>query len=329
MSALPPVAPGRRGVLAAALGAALLPALPRRANAVAAQTGIRPPDWYRTRLGDFEVTTVGDGDLDLGEPAAGFPQHPRDDLTQLLRSNFRSTDKLILPQNCFVVNTGRNMILFDTGVGYTRPFGPNTGMLLANLRAAGIMPEQIDAVVCSHAHIDHVWGIIGGDDKPNFPKAQVFLSKADFDYWTDEQRVSAQGWLGTFVQGARRNLLPVRDRLTFVEDGKEVLPGVTAVSAPGHTVGHTAFVIQSGNAKAMFIGDLAHHEIIMLRRPLIEFSFDTDSKLSAQSRMRLLRVLAQERIGVLSYHFAFPGIGHVAAEGEGFGWYPLPWGVNL
>lgn len=329
MSALPPAAPARRSVLAAALGAALIPVLPRHARAAAPLSGLRPPDWYRTRIGDFEVTVVGDGDLDLGEPAAGFPQHPRDDLTQLLRTNFRPTDKLVLPQNCYVVNTGRQMVLFDTGVGYTRPFGPHTGMLLANLRAAGIMPEQIDAVVCSHAHIDHVWGIIGGDGKPNFPNAQVFLSKADFDYWTDEGRSRADGWLGTFVQGARRNLLPVRERLTFVEDGKEVVPGVTAVSAPGHTIGHTAFAIQSGNAKAMFIGDLAHHEVIMLRRPQIEFAFDTDSKQSAQSRMRVLRLLAQERIGVLSYHFAFPGIGHVAAEGEGFAWYPLPWGANL
>ena len=329
MSAIPPFAAGRRGLLAGALGAAMLPALARRADAAAPISGIRPPDWYRTRLGEFEVTVVGDGDLDLGEPAAGFPGHPRDDLTQLLRANFRSTEKLVLPQNCFVVNTGRQMVLFDTGVGYTRPFGPHTGMLLANLRAAGIMPEQIDAVVCSHGHIDHVWGIIGGDGKPNFPNAQVFLSKADFDFWTDEARSSADGWVGVFVQGARRNLLPVRERLTFVEEGKEVVPGVTAVSAPGHTVGHTAFVIQSGNAKAMFIGDLAHHEVIMLRRPQIEFAYDTDPKQSAQSRLRILRMLAQERMGVLSYHFAFPGMGYVAAEGEGFGWYSLPWGVDL
>ncbi len=319
----------RRRLFGGAVALAALAATRRETAAAAPRTFLRPPEWYRFRFGEFEITVVGDGDLDLGDPAGGFPGHPKDDLTALLREHFLPTDKLVLPQNCFVLNTGRQLVLFDTGVGYTRPFGPNTGMLLANLRAAGIRPEEIDAVVCSHGHIDHVWGIIGGDGKPNFPNAQVFISKADFDYWTDEARASAAGWVGTFVQGARRNLLPVRDRLTFAEDGKEVVPGVVAVAAPGHTVGHTAYAIQSGNRVAMFIGDLAHHQVIMLRRPLIEFAFDTDPKQSAQTRLRLLRQIARERTFVLSYHFPFPGVGHVAAEGEGFAWHALPWGVDL
>jgi glyoxylase-like metal-dependent hydrolase (beta-lactamase superfamily II) len=323
-----PVSLSRRAALGALGAAAALP-LFGRAEAAAPITGIRAPDWYRLRIGEFEATVVQDGPLALGEPAGGFPQHPRDDLTSLLRSNFLPTNALTLDQNCLFLNTGRQLILFDSGVGVTRPFGLGTGLLLANMRAAGLQPEQVDAVVISHAHIDHCWGIIGADGKPNFPNARIFISKADFDFWTAEDRQNAQGWLGDFVKGARRNLLPVRDRITFVEDGKEVVPGVIAVSAPGHTVGHTVYAIQSGNSRAMFIGDLAHHQVIMLRRPQIEFAFDTDPRLSAQSRLRVLRMLAQERMGIVAYHFPFPGVGHVAAEGEGFGWYPAPWGTDL
>ncbi len=318
----------RRAALGALGAAATLPLI-GDAEAAAPITGIRSPDWYRFKIGAFEATVIQDGPLALGEPAGGFPQHPKEDLTNLLQSSFLPTNALTLDQNCLLLNTGRQLVLFDNGVGVTRPFGPNTGLLLANLRAAGVHPDQVDALVISHAHIDHCWGIIGGDGKPNFPNAQVFLSKADFDYWTAEDRQNAQGFVGDFVKGARRNLLPVRERITFVEDGKEVVPGVIAVAAPGHTVGHTVYAIQSGNSRAMFIGDLAHHQVIMLRRPQIEFAFDTDPRQSAQSRLRILRQLAQERMPLVAYHFSFPGLGHVAAEGEGFGWYPAAWGTDL
>lgn len=320
---------GRRAAFGALGAAAALPLIGRTAEAAAPITGIRQPDWYRFKIGAFEATVIQDGPLALGEPSGGFPQHPKDDLTNLLRSNFLPTNTLTLDQNCLLVNTGRQLVLFDNGVGVTRPFGLGTGLLLSNLRAAGVQPEQIDALIISHAHIDHCWGIIGADGKPNFPNAQVFLSKADFDYWAGDERQGAQGWVGDFARGARRNLAPVRDRITFVEDGKEVVPGVIAVAAPGHTVGHTVYAIQSGNSRAMFIGDLAHHSVIMLRRPQIEFAFDTDPKVSAQSRLRILRQLAQERMPLIAYHFAFPGVGHVAAEGEGFGWYAAPWGTDL
>lgn len=318
----------RRAALGAFGAAAALP-LVGTAEAAAPITNMRAADWYRFRIGEFEATVLQDGPLALGEPSGGFPAHPKDDLTALLQSNFLPTNALTLDQNCLLLNTGRKLILFDNGVGVTRPFGLGTGLLLGNLRASGVLPEQVDALVISHAHIDHCWGIIGADGKPNFPNAQVFISKTDFDYWTDESRQSASGFVGDFVKGARRNLLPVRDRITFVEDGKEVMPGVVAMSAPGHTLGHMVYAIQSGNNRAMFVGDLAHHHVIMLRRPLIEFSFDTDPKMSAQSRKRILGVLAKERMPLVAYHFPFPGVGHVAAEGDGFGWYAAPWGSDL
>lgn len=319
----------RREVARLVGGFAVLPLLAEEAAAAAPITRVRPPGWYRTSLGDYELTVVSDGDLDVGEAAPLFPAHPKEDLVQLLENSFLDPKRTIFPQNCFVLNTGKEVILFDTGVGYTRPFGPKTGTLLANLAAAGIEPEQIDVVACSHGHIDHCWGIIGGDGKPNFPNAKVCISRADFEFWTDEKKIAGGGWIATFVEGARRNLLPVKDRIQFADDGVEIAPGIKAIATPGHTVGHTNFEIEVGNRTAMFIGDMAHHYILHMRRPLIEFAYDTNPEQSAQTRLAMLKRLAAERTIVLAYHFPFPGIGRVVAEGEAFAWVPHPWHLSL
>ena len=114
----------------------------------------------------------------------------------------------------------------------------------------------------------------------------------------------------------------LKDRITWVKDGQEVLPGVHAMLAPGHTVGHTIYQIQSGNEKLVYIGDVSHHPIVLLEHPLIEFAYDTDPKQAAKTRVRVMDMLAGDKTRVLAYHFAWPGIGHVAKAGEGYHWYP-------
>jgi glyoxylase-like metal-dependent hydrolase (beta-lactamase superfamily II) len=232
----------------------------------------------------------------------------------------------VLEQNILVLNTGDKLVLFDTGMGSSQMFGPTPGKMLANLKAAGIDPKDIDAVVATHAHCDHVWGIMGDDGKPNFPNAQVYISQADFDFWTDEAKMKLKdpSYMQPFVEGARKNLLPIRDRLVFVKDGQEFLPGIQAVSAPGHTVGHTVYIITSDGKSLAAIGDLTHHQVILLEKPLIEFAYDTDPKQSAKTRVRVLDMLATSRTPLIAYHFPWPGIGYVAKQGEGFRFYPEP-----
>jgi glyoxylase-like metal-dependent hydrolase (beta-lactamase superfamily II) len=284
--------------------------------------GTQVAPWYRFKVGEFEATVVSDGPLAIGGPAEAFSGAPKEQLERDLAENFLSPDSVVLEQNALVVNTGRQLVLFDTGLGGLKLFGPTTGRLLANLKLAGIEPSQIDAVVLTHAHADHCFALIGETGQPNFPNARVYLAQADFDFWTDEAKAS--GALKPFVDGARANLLPLRDRTTFVADGKEVVPGVTALSAPGHTVGHTIYRVDSGRESVMFTGDISHHHVLLLKRPKLEFVYDTDPQLAARSRMRVLDMLATDRIAFVSYHFPFPGLGHVAKAGEGYVWHPSP-----
>jgi glyoxylase-like metal-dependent hydrolase (beta-lactamase superfamily II) len=226
-----------------------------------------------------------------------------------------------------VLNTGDKLILFDTGLGTLDLFGPTTGKLMNSLQQAGINPEDIDAVVMSHAHIDHCGGCMADDGTRHFPNAEYFITEADYKFWTDETKVPEQ--FKVFLETAQKNLTPNLDRLHFFKDGEEILPGIQAIYTPGHTVGHTVFMIDQGGQQLCFIGDLAHHPVLLLQKPLTEFKYDTDPKQSAQSRVKMLGRLADERVALLAYHFAWPGIGHVARDGDGFRYFPQPLQMQL
>jgi glyoxylase-like metal-dependent hydrolase (beta-lactamase superfamily II) len=299
------------------------------ASARAPLTGTQAPSFYRFRVGAIEATVVSDGPLGpMGEPASSFAGATKEEIGKMLSDNFLPTDNMMMEQNVLVANTGDRLVLFDTGIGATKIFGPTTGRLLQSLRAAGIAASDIDAVVLTHAHPDHCWGLMGEDGKPLFPNAQIYVTQADFDFWTDEAKL-AQDAIKPMIEGARRNLTPNRGRITFVRDGQEFLPGIQALAAPGHTVGHTSYLITSQGQTLCFAGDVAHHHILSVERPRIRFVFDTDAEQAVATRLRIFDMLAAQRLRFLSYHFPWPGIGHVAKHGEGFRYIASPMSMAL
>jgi glyoxylase-like metal-dependent hydrolase (beta-lactamase superfamily II) len=321
----------RRALLGAA---AALPALSlRQADAAAPLRGDLPPAWHRFRIGEFEATVVSDGTLPLGDPAQSILGADTQDIERMMRGAFLNPREMNLEQNVLIVNTGRQLVLFDTGMGdsmgaASQMFGPTTGRMLRNMRAAGIEPSQIDVVCATHAHCDHIWALVDASGNRNFPNAQLAISEVDVRFWTDDANKRGPDFMTTFVDGAKKNIAPYRDRMIALRDGQEVVPGITAVLAPGHTLGHHCFIISSGNQTVVNTGDLAHHQVLLLRRPNLEFSYDADPKLSAQTRSRMLDRLATDRHAILSYHFPWPGLGHLAREGEGYAWYATPMNVT-
>src|SRR5260221_1475397 len=198
----------RRSLTALGTGLGATTLLGGSAQARAPKLGTQSPYWHRFNLGTAEVTVVSDGPLPLGPPKGTFIGVPDDEVRKMLSDNFLSPDNVVLEQNSPIVNTGDKLILFDSGMGTSKAFGPTTGRQQKSMAEAGIKPGDIDAVVFSHAHIDHIGGIVGAGDKPLFPHAQYYIAQSDFDFLTDEGKMG--GPLKDFGVHPRKNLMPGR-----------------------------------------------------------------------------------------------------------------------
>ena len=316
----------RRAIIvgaSATAGAAALGLSASSADAKAPLATTQTPYFYRFPIGDFQATVVSDGPLGLGAPDGAFKGQPKEELEKLLGSSYLPTDTVVLEQNVVVLNTGSKLVMFDSGMGLNKMFGATTGRLMRSLSEARINPRNIDAIVITHGHIDHIGGLADARGKPLFPTAQVYISKADFDFWTDEANLK-NDQLKPFVAHARANLLPYRNRMTFIADGKEVVPGVQALATPGHTMGHMAFMITSGKQSLCLIGDVGHYQVLSIERPRLEFAYDMDAKAAVASRVKLLDMLSKDRIAMMAYHFPWPGYGYISKQGDGFRYHAAP-----
>jgi glyoxylase-like metal-dependent hydrolase (beta-lactamase superfamily II) len=307
----------RRTVLKSSAALAALGVAPR-AFAATPMANVPLPSAYRFKVGHFECTAVSDGALNLGAPKPEmFKGYTQERIDELLDANFIDKTNVVADENALVINTGEKLVLIDTGMGKYKMFGNNAGRLVSNLKSGGIDPAAIDAVILSHAHPDHCWGLVGESGAPNFPNAQIYLTQADLEFWTDPGKAS-DPMLGGLIGPTRDTLLPLRDRIAFIKDGQEVMPGITAIATPGHTIGHTSFVITSEGKSLVYIADLAHQWVLTMENPRAEFVFDTDPQQAISSRLRVFEMVAAQRMPIIAYHFPWPGIGYLAKRGEGY-----------
>lgn len=287
------------------------------------------PGWYRFKLGSFEITVVSDGPMPLTPPSSGFSDAPITAIDALLTEHFLPSEQLLLGMNALVINTGQHRVLVDTGMGQSmgelsRLFGPSTGHLMSNLAAAGFSPADIDVVAITHAHPDHCWGLVSEQGDRVFVNARLAIVEDELTYWLDPANRQVSQFAQWSVDGAIKNLTPYLDEVILVRDGTEVVPGITGLLCPGHSPGHTGYVIRSDDAVLVTTGDLAHHHILALRHPEWRISYDTDPAMAVTSRRGVFDLLANDRLLTHGYHFPWPGLGHVVKEGDGYRWIESP-----
>ncbi|HEY2701353.1 MAG TPA: MBL fold metallo-hydrolase [Pseudonocardiaceae bacterium] len=289
--------------------------------------------WARFAHGDFTCTVVSDGILEMGPAHTNFPTADPADIAALLTEHHRPVDAVRLNQNPLIIDTGDRLVLIDSGVGTipdlgVKSFGTHTGRTVPNMRAAGVDPADIDIVAITHGHPDHCWGLVDAAGKPLYPNATVMISRADFDHWTDLDKIpdAPSEHLADHYRGAHANLMPYRDagQLVLLEDGSTVVPGITAIATPGHSPGHLVYEITSQGHTIICWGDLCHHDVLLLQRPDWSFQFDFDRSAATGQRKRIYDLAYRNRYAVFGYHFPFPGLGHLRRDGDGYGWLPVP-----
>lgn len=317
----------RRAILAGGAGLLATPALlsTRSVAAVPAKLGPSVPPFNRFTLGAFEITAVSDGGamVDGPWPIVG-EDRPKEEVEALMRANLLPPGRFQPGFSPIVVNTGRELILIDTGNGAGGFIPrPAAGRLIENLKAAGFSPEDIDLVALTHCHVDHIGGLMEGA-VPVFPKARYAVGALEYDFWTKDERLQAPEG-GNELKSAkmfRSTMPPLADRTTFLKPGDDVAAGVTAVPAYGHTPGHFAYHIESAGKRLLAWGDCAHHEVASLAHPEWSALFDMDKEQGKATRQRIYDMAATERLPVLGYHTSFPSLGFVERSDGAFRWLP-------
>jgi len=271
-------------------------------------------------LGSKEIMSISDGNLVL--PGAMFFEGlPEDGLKEILAEHGLNADQLTPPCNLTMLRQDDQVILFDAGSG--AGFMPSAGAMLDSLDAAGVAPEDVTHLVFTHAHPDHLWGVLDDFDDPVFPEAQMMIGQGEWDYWTDPDTVNTIGETrASFAVGAARRLDAISDQITLIKGGQEVLPGVMAHDTPGHTPGHMSFEIRDGAQAVLVGGDAIGNAHLAFDKPHWPSGSDQDTELGAKTRARLLDQLASDGITLMGFHLPQGGLGRVERSGDAYTFIP-------
>jgi glyoxylase-like metal-dependent hydrolase (beta-lactamase superfamily II) len=289
-----------------------------------AAAGTQAPGFYRFKVGSFEATALHDGVVTRDRPA-GFVRNASDEeVGEAFAAIGLPRDKLSLTFTALAIDTGRGIVLIDTGFGEGGP--PGTGAIVANLAAAGIRREDVGTILISHFHGDHISGIRGKDDAPTFPQAEILVPEPEWVHWMDDARMNAapEAMKGNFAL-VRRMFGPVARDVRRFSWGEEVLPGLTAVQADGHTPGQTAFEIASGDGAMMFVADITNNPLLFARHPEWQAMFDMDPQEAVATRKRLLDRAAADKLRLSFFHAPFPATGYAIKSGAGYEYASAMW----
>ncbi|RKH30870.1 MBL fold metallo-hydrolase [Corallococcus sicarius] len=304
------------------LGAlAVAPLLPSAVHAAAPQVRTQAPGFYRMMLGDFEVTALSDGTVP--QTVAEVATRTTPDRVEELLSRDHLQDPVELSINAFLINTGTALVLVDTGVGGF--FGPDVGgKLQQSLRAAGYQPEQIDLVLLTHIHSDHSGGLMSATRRA-FPNAILQVHAREAAFWLGRDPRPKGTVDPKYFEEAKAMVEPygVAGKLKTFGDGDSLVPGIRAVATPGHTPGHSVYVVESRGQRLALWGDLMHFGSVQLREPSVTVAYDVDERAAAAQRARAFTEAAK-RGDLLGFaHMPFPGLGRLASEWRGYRWIPV------
>ncbi|MBY6154165.1 MBL fold metallo-hydrolase [Vannielia litorea] len=297
----------RSFVAGAAAGMAAGGLLPRRAMA-------------EMMLGEARLTVVSDGNLML-PGSFTFAGLPEAEVAEIVAPLGVSTEALEPPCNVTLLRMDDRVVLFDVGAG--PDFMPSAGELAENLGAAGVAPEDVTDVIFTHAHPDHIWGLLDDFDEPLFPDARYAMGRGEWDYWWNPETVDTIGAeRQAFAVGAKRRMEAIEDRVEFFDDGDEVLPGVAAVACVGHTPGHMGFEVRSGGEAVMVVGDAIGNHHVAFARPGWEVNSDQNPEVGATTRVALMDRIVADGLGLVGFHLP-GGMGRVEKDGEGYRWVAM------
>lgn len=289
------------------------------------QNKTQVPGYYRMALGNFEVTALYDGPIDIDQKL--LKSIATRDIQRLLARQFLKGPKVQTAVNAYLINTGSKLILVDAGAA--KLFGPELGNIVNNLKAAGYAPEQVDTVLVTHLHGDHVNGLVTPEGQRVFANAEVWSAKADNDFWLSEEiAAKAPKDFQPFFKMSRDAAAPylAAGKWKSFDSDRELIPGISSVDTHGHTPGHASYLLQSGDQRLMILGDLVHNHAVQFAHPEVAIEFDTDAKQAVVTRKHIFALAAKERLLVAGMHLPFPGIGHIRKEAKAYGWVPVEFG---
>jgi glyoxylase-like metal-dependent hydrolase (beta-lactamase superfamily II) len=296
-----------------------------RAKAAAPLAGPSAPTHYRFRFGDFEVTTIRDGAIALDGPHPIFGEDvDAAEVKALAEASLLPPDRMVIGFSPVVVNTGVEVVLFDSGNGAGRR--PDAGQLASMLGTAGFQPDQIDVVVLTHFHPDHIGGLME-EGAPLFPNARYVTSAVEYDFWSAEDKLAGPTErVATLTQS---NVVPLAEKIGFISEGDAVASGIEAIDAFGHTPGHTVFHVESAGKRLMITADTANHYVMSLERPEWHVRFDMDKDGAIAARKKVFDMIAAERIPFTGYHMPFPSVGFVEKTETGYRYIPASYQLDL